>query len=302
MNRRGNGQMSQIYEREAESNRRTLANTLGELHQRLTLGQLFDEVMTYGRGGGMTLARSFANAARQNPLPTLLIGTACLLLMSEKLGVTDRKANRQNRDDHHGADYGMAYRQADMEDGSGGDSLTDTIKEKAHAMGAGVSNTMERAREAASEAREKVSESIESAGQSMSDAMGQANSRAVGLFDRARERTTTLCQEQPLVVAGIGIAIGSMIGALLPTSRPEDRFMGETSDAWKLRAKKMAGEKIDSAKAAAGRMAEEIKSMAEREAPMAADLVRNLSGEGEPASPEVESPGSGMEGEIPQRM
>ena len=299
MNQRGNGQLSQVYEREAESNRRNLAGTLGELHQRLTPGQLFDEVMTYGRGGGMTLARSFANAARQNPLPTLLIGTACLRFMSEKLGMQDWKANRQNRNGHRG--YRATYRQENTENRSA-DSLADTIKEKAQSVGAGISDTMERVREAASEAGEKVSESIESAGQSMSDAIGQTNSRAVGLFDRAKERTMALCQEQPLVVAGVGIAIGSMIGALLPSSRSEDRFMGEASDAWKLRVRKVAGEKIDSAKATAGRMADEIKSMAEREAPMAADLVRNLSGQGEPANSEVDTQGSEMEGESPQRM
>jgi hypothetical protein len=39
----------------------------------------------------------------------------------------------------------------------------------------------------------------------------------------------TFCREQPMLVAGLGIAFGAALGAMLPTSRPERRIMGEAS-------------------------------------------------------------------------
>ena len=37
------------------------------------------------------------------------------------------------------------------------------------------------------------------------------------------------CREQPMLVAGLGIAFGAALGAMLPTTRPERRIMGEAS-------------------------------------------------------------------------
>ena len=60
---------SRDYEREAEHARRRLADNLDELSDRLTPGQVFDEMMTYSRAGGGTFFRAFSNAMRENPLP-----------------------------------------------------------------------------------------------------------------------------------------------------------------------------------------------------------------------------------------
>ena len=67
---------SRDYEREAEHTRRRLADNLDELSDRLTPGQLFDEMLTYSRAGGGTFFRAFTSAMRENPPPSLLIGTA----------------------------------------------------------------------------------------------------------------------------------------------------------------------------------------------------------------------------------
>ncbi len=78
---------SRDYEREAEHTRRRLADNLDELSDRLTPGQLFDEMLTYSRAGGGTFFRTFTNAMRENPLPSLLIGTGCMMFLSEKMGL-----------------------------------------------------------------------------------------------------------------------------------------------------------------------------------------------------------------------
>ncbi len=75
------------YEREAEHVRRQLAQNLDELSDRLTPGQVFDEMLTYSRAGGGTFFRTFRNAMRENPLPSLLIGAGCMMFLSEKMGM-----------------------------------------------------------------------------------------------------------------------------------------------------------------------------------------------------------------------
>jgi hypothetical protein len=65
-------------------------------------------------------------------------------------------------------------------------------------------------------------------------------------------------QEQPLVLAGAGLAIGAALGALFPATRTENELMGETSDA----IKKATEEQLEKGKEFAGRVWEEAKQEA----------------------------------------
>ena len=90
MSPQSNEQLTRHYEREAEATRNSLASSLNDINERLTPGQLFDEVLTYAKGGGGTFARAFSNAVRENPLPSLLIGTGFMMFLSERTGITRR--------------------------------------------------------------------------------------------------------------------------------------------------------------------------------------------------------------------
>jgi hypothetical protein len=46
------------------------------------------------------------------------------------------------------------------------------------------------------------------------------------------------------------LAIGAIMGALIPSTETEDRLMGETSDQMKDKARSLADEQIDNAKSA----------------------------------------------------
>jgi len=73
-------------------------------------------------------------------------------------------------------------------------------------------------------------------------------------------------KEQPLVLAGIGIAVGAAIGAVLPETEAENHFMGETSDAVKQRAAEMADEKWREGKEAVQHVADAALQQAKHEA------------------------------------
>jgi hypothetical protein len=78
---------SRHYEREAEATRHRLADNLDELSDRLTPGQVLDEMLTYTKGSSGTFLRALSNASRDNPIPSLLIGAGCMMFLSEKTGL-----------------------------------------------------------------------------------------------------------------------------------------------------------------------------------------------------------------------
>jgi hypothetical protein len=137
------GMSSRDYEREAEASRHRLAGNLRELSDRLTPGQVFDEVLTYAKGGGGTFLGALSNAAKDNPVPSLLISAGLLMFLSEKTGITHMLKDRSNgarRDDYPDSD-GAMYRPSNGDyRSSNGDGIGRRVAGAAQAVGAGVKN------------------------------------------------------------------------------------------------------------------------------------------------------------------
>ena len=53
------------------------------------------------------------------------------------------------------------------------------------------------------------------------------------------------------MLAGIGLALGALLGGSLPSTETEDQLMGDVSDAAKREAKAFADEQVDKGKAVA---------------------------------------------------
>ncbi|MDE5454065.1 DUF3618 domain-containing protein [Bradyrhizobium sp. CSA112] len=178
---------------------------------------------------------------------------------------------------------------------------------------ANLSSTAERARESATEAgssmREAAGSVAESAQQATSDAAGAMRDTAGSMTDSvqrsaaagyeaaadsARRTASTLsestkavgqrtwrtgstfldlCREQPLMLTGLGVAVGAMIGALLPATETEDQLMGQTSDRVKERAQDVASEQYQDVKEAGERVVEAVQ-----------DEAQQLAGKGEGGS------------------
>lgn len=70
----GNRSAAEI-EQDVERTRAGLARTLDELRDRLSPGQVLDQIAVWAKGsGGAEFARNLGNQVRDNPLPVLLIG------------------------------------------------------------------------------------------------------------------------------------------------------------------------------------------------------------------------------------
>lgn len=140
-----------------------------------------------------------------------------------------------------------------------------------------VSRTLQKGRETAGQLAGRTQDvatglartALEKSGEAISDAAGAVGETASSLM----ERTTTMARrtgraagnganragtsvsqfarEQPLLVAGIGFALGVALGALLPLTRAEGELLGEQADRLKDKASDLVSEGYEKVKSVA---------------------------------------------------
>jgi hypothetical protein len=82
----------------------------------------------------------------------------------------------------------------------------------------------------------------------------------------ASQNLLQFCMGQPLVLAGIGLAVGAALGASLPGTEAENQLMGESSDQVKERAREFAEDQYAKGKAARENVIEAAQSALHEEA------------------------------------
>jgi ElaB/YqjD/DUF883 family membrane-anchored ribosome-binding protein len=291
MSPQANEQLSRHYEREAEATRRSLANNLSELQRHLSPGQVFDEVLTYAKDGGGSFARAFSSAVRANPFPALMIGTGCMMFLAEKMGISRtttsaRYVGPRDMPGMTGADQGSGIADKAKETAS---RATATIKEGIAAVGDKVRDASARTRETAHDLRDSVTETVEdlkqgsqSVGGHLAETAVHARHQATTAARQVKDRAWSFIHEQPVLAAGIGLAIGAALAALLPSTKTEDRLMGERSDSIKKRIGDTASQQFQTAKQTAGEFVERAGDALEREgltaSGAAAEVVNRVTG------------------------
>jgi hypothetical protein len=193
---------TQQLELEAEQARRELAGTLDELRLRITPGAVVDQLLDYARtGSGAEFVRNLKRQAVSNPLPMTLVGTglAWLMLAGSAAGESAAEGTGTAVGDLGAKASGVAGRI-----GAIADSTVDSAKDAA------VSTY-----DAASGAYGSLADTARTAGRN-------AAAASRGLAD--------FFADQPLVLAGLGVALGAAMGATLPATEVEDRLMGEVGD------------------------------------------------------------------------
>lgn len=233
-------------EREVERARADLSQTLDALKEKLSFGDLLEEARAQFMGSaGGEFAANLSRQVRDNPMPAALIGLGVLWMMMSDRGrprthapVRVSPAEPGRGEAYEGYEgFGERAQQAAAQMGMGLRTTTETMR------GAGES-AAERGRQAAAGAGASmrsmagtVSETMRHAGESaagwMEQASGAARSAGEGagqIGQRTMRSVNAIIEEQPLVLAPIGMAIGAIVGAILPSTQFEDRYLGETRD------------------------------------------------------------------------
>lgn len=167
---------SREYQMEAEHTRRRLADNLDELSDRLTPGQVFDEMLTYSRAGGGTFYRALSNAMRDNPFPSLLIGAGCMMFLSEKMGLRPGLSTGsfgRRAVETADAPYNSRFDGGSVSRASTG-AAASTAREAAASLQAGVQGTAHRAAERASRGAAAVSDTMRNTASAIGDTVSGA--------------------------------------------------------------------------------------------------------------------------------
>lgn len=212
-----------VIEERIDATRADMRATLEALERRFSFDRLMELTVGRIRERGGEFAGNLTDVAARNPMPLVLtsIGLAWMMLTSRRGTQRDdaqyysRAGERRSRVGERLA--GARERAAHAADQLHGavDSTRDTLKHAADSSRAAL-------RDAAQSSRETYEHTAES----LRSAAAATRERV----DDARARMDRLLNEQPLMLGALGLAAGAIIGALLPTTEHEDRFLGEARD------------------------------------------------------------------------
>ena len=228
-------------EREVEAQRAEVEENLDKLQDRLSPGQMMDQLFDYAKNGnGAEFTRNLGRSMRDNPIPLALMGVGMAWLM---LGGSNGSSRRRYKDDDRSdRDWDRDWddtrdwddRFSADEDDISGDPVAFGMTPQARGGHAPAESDEKGMMGKAADIANKVGEgasrrgrSWRRGGQRYRDEFGRTVDR---YGRRARQGFFNTLEEQPLVLGAIGIAVGAALGAALPATEREDEMMGETRD------------------------------------------------------------------------
>lgn len=223
-------------EREVDRQREHIGGLVDALENKLSPGELFERVLSYSKGGGSEFVGNLGNTIKANPVPALLTAAGLVWLYASK----DQSAHGR----HAYVTGGSAGSTGVHGPGTHTPGTRDAHGGSDHDHG-GIGERLRDAREGMSDTMGHASESMghlkDRAGDMTHEAMDSARERARQVNDGFQH----MLEDNPLAVGAIGIAVGALLGAMLPTTRKEDELLGETSDRFTDKAKSMARQGYD---------------------------------------------------------
>ncbi len=245
--------------------RSEIDHTLDALSQQLAPNQLiahaFDAVK---RGGGGEIARNLSRSVKENPLPLAMIAAGFGYLMYTD---SQRRRSTQTQSFSNGPQARSGEGEFDFE------PIGLYSKEEGAREGADVkerlSDGAERVRQGARDLKHQAQDKFGQVKEQVHDGRQWAGDKAHQVSDQARAAkawSQDLIEEQPLVLAGLGLAFGAAAAALVPMSRKEHEVMGGTGRQLRSQAKELAHEVEGKAKAIGSSAASAAEEAAKQEA------------------------------------
>lgn len=117
------GKDSATLEQEVEQQRQRIEDRIGEIRERLSPGQLVDELMSYTKDGGKHFAANLGETVSNNPLPAALLGVSLVWLMT----------GQGNKHNHASHGHGQRHDYSQYDDDLPYASSTGGIRRVSHA-------------------------------------------------------------------------------------------------------------------------------------------------------------------------
>jgi hypothetical protein len=159
---------------------------------------------------------------------------------------------------------------------AGSEAVENAASQTANAAASQTEATMDKMSQAASSSARVVQETVSSASEFVRDTGARAAQSGQEILDATRSRATRFgeqavgtvretVQQNPLLVAGVGLLIGGLIASVLPKSDIEENLAGDASSAMKRKAREAASAGFDTAKGATGEILANVAQQAEAE-------------------------------------
>lgn len=231
-------------QREAEAQRAGLSNTLGQLREGMTTSALSAELVGVLRDSSLSVVKSLAESARTNPGAALLIGAGLTMMLTRTTGadVMATATSALRTATTVGTDAATA---AAGKVKSAAGTAADTAKSLAGQATDKVAAIATKAEKLALDTVTSVTDQAVGAADAVRGAAGEQVDHAKRLVDEGkdtaehlnqdasklaadtRQAVTKLFEEQPILVAAIGTALGALFGAALPVSQAERQVLGK---------------------------------------------------------------------------
>lgn len=275
-----------------------VSDTADDLKERLSPAHIKEEVKDYVRQGGEQFFHSIERKARENPLqavaigaglayplwglfksipvPIMLVGAGLLLSRQKTAGAGDGYA------------AGMARKITEAGAGAAA-SVSDAVSGAASSVSEGAESLTEKVRSTAHDLRDSASdlgrsvvdsvkESAVSATDSVSATASELTNKVSEFSDQTKNSFVDLVDRNPLLIGGIGLAIGAFIAASLPPSDAENRMFGERSDDLKDKALESVSDGVKRAKDVAAGMVGDVAAAGARQGLDAEGLAKAVEG------------------------
>ena len=244
-------------EREVEATRGQIDQTVEALKAKMQPKELFDEASRYmGAASNRTLTM-MTQHAKQNSLPLALVGLGLAWMVMGRRRPAAVRGPR-DYDAYDGYDPYDAYQGVGRRPGANRlkgrvDEAVGAAKDAFDGAKDRISDAVDQAKDGLAEVRSHVGESAE-AGKIRVSALAQsAQDQAERLSRQAQARYRDVLNAEPLVIGAIGLALGAAMGAALPATSLERRYIGPTGDKVLGRGKQMARQSLGDVKHAAER-------------------------------------------------
>ena len=283
-------------EREAERNRADLMNTVDALQQRISPTAIKHDVQDYVRHKKDNFLQSLEQKARDNPVQTIAIAASAayplwgvisripipLMLIGAGLALTRRSAETSESEgssvidrsrERLGEATDTLFQKADELSGAAREQIR-SLTETAGYAGERVAQYANQARNVAgniaTNLRTQTAESAERAraiGTDAVAAVGETLSakRVRSAGTQANDWISETVSRNPLAVGVLGLAVGAIVAAALPSTPQENQLLGSASNDLKKKAQEAALGSVAAAKGVAADIYQEATRRAKEE-------------------------------------
>ena len=218
-------QSTSELERDAERVRAQIADTAEHLKDKMSPGQLMDEVANYFKDGDSSqFLGNLKNQVRDNPLALALVGSglAWLMMGSEHHGTTG-----------HSSRHGMAGDGSTRRPSAGSDTYglpgSPSTAPEGSGLGKSAAGLGDKVADVAGAASDTATRALHDLRDAAAGTLGQATHAGAAAADRVKTTFLDALDREPLVLGALGVAVGAAIGAMLPPTRIEQDYLGEAS-------------------------------------------------------------------------